>query len=462
MSHVLDDAPLTRYHRRLLIACSGGPFLDGYLLTIIALALPGVTKDLLLSPTEMGLTGAASLVGLFVGSLWFGAITDRVGRRAMYTIDLVAMVLFSALCIVVTQAWQLIVLRFLIGIAVGADYPIATSLLAEWIPKQKRGPWLGLLSAYWQVGAVISCVIGFVITVVGTPGGWRWMLGSSVVAAAAVLLIRIGVLESPRWLLHRDRREEARAAVSKALQRPIADEELRELYSLREKRSGRRYRDLFHGIYLRRTLYCGLSWLCQVTPQMAIFTFAPTVLQSFGLHEGAQSILGSLVLNAVYLVGQVPASFLLERLGRRKVVISMFTMSTLALLPIAFWPGMSVAGIVAAFILYAVFNAATSVFVFIYPNELFPTEIRASAVGIATAISRIGAALGTFLIPVALVAIGNGPTMLVAAILTAIGLVLSIFWAEETRGRTLEQTSTAAGSTGGLVIAPDAKGQLTQ
>ncbi|WP_169747928.1 MFS transporter [Pseudonocardia acaciae] len=448
---------MTSYHRRLLIACSGGPFLDGYLLTIIALALPGVTKDLHLSPTEMGLTGAASLVGLFVGSLWFGAITDRVGRRAMYTIDLVAMVVFSALCIVVTDAWQLIALRFLIGIAVGADYPIATSLLAEWIPRQKRGPWLGLLSAYWQVGAVVSCVVGFAVTVIGTAEGWRWMLGSSVVAALAVLLIRIGILESPRWLLHRDRREEARAAVEKALQRTVRDEELDELasHSSSGGRAGRRrYRDLFHGIYLRRTLYCGLSWLCQVTPQMAIFTFAPTVLQSFGLHEGAQSILGSLVLNAVYFAGQVPASFLLERLGRRKVVISMFTMSTLALLPVAFWPGMAVEGIVSAFILYALFNAATSVFVFIYPNELFPTEIRASAVGIATAISRVGAALGTFLIPVALVAIGNGPTMLVAAVLTAIGLVLSIVWAEETRGRTLEETSTGA-------PALPTKGQLT-
>lgn len=442
-SHVLDDAPLTRYHGKLLIACSGGPFLDGYLLTIIALALPGATKDLHLSPAEMGIIGAASLVGLFVGSLWFGAVTDRVGRRAMYTIDLVAMVVFSALCVFVTEAWQLVLLRFLIGIAVGADYPIATSLLAEWIPRRTRGPLLGLLSAFWQVGAVLSCVVGFVLTVADVTHGWRWMLGSSVVVASIILLIRIGILESPRWLLNRNRREDARTAVEKALQRPISDAELDSLARQEETRNYG-YGDLFRvALYRRRALYCGLSWMCQVTPQMAIFTFAPTVLQSFGLDEGAQSILGSLVLNAVYFAGQVPASFLLERFGRRKVIISMFAMSTLALLPIAFWPGMSVAGIVAAFVLYSVFNAATSVFVFIYPNELFPTEIRASAVGLATAISRVGAALGTFLIPVALVAIGNGPTMLVAAVLTAVGLVLSIIWAEETRGRTLQDTSAA-------------------
>jgi len=162
---------MTRYHRKLLIACSGGPFLDGYLLTIIALALPTATKDLNLSPAEMGVIGAASLVGLFVGSLWFGAVTDKVGRRAMYTIDLLAMVVFSALCVFVTDAWQLVVLRFLIGIAVGADYPIATSLLAEWIPRRTRGPLLGLLSAFWQVGAVLSCVVGFVITALPAAPG---------------------------------------------------------------------------------------------------------------------------------------------------------------------------------------------------------------------------------------------------------------------------------------------------
>ena len=147
----------------------------------------------------VGLIGASALIGLFVGGLIGGYVTDIVGRRAMYTLDLVAFVVLSIAQFFVTDAVQLFVARLLIGIAIGADYPIATSYIAEFSPRKSRGPMLSSLVASWWIGYVASFVVGYLL--VGYGGEvWRWMLASSAVPSLIVLLLRLGVPELPRWL----------------------------------------------------------------------------------------------------------------------------------------------------------------------------------------------------------------------------------------------------------------------
>ena len=218
-AHLIDDSPMTPYHRKLIWACGGGPFLDGYLLSIIGVALAGAGTDLDLDATDIGLAGAVSLIGLFFGSLIFGPITDRIGRRVMYTADLLVMIVGSALCLFIGAGWQLIVLRFVIGAAVGADYPIATSLLTEWIPKKQRGAVIGLLSVIWLAGAIVAYLVGFIFTATMGERSWRWMLASGAVWGIVVLLLRMGTHESPRWLISRGRIEQARDDVSAVLGR---------------------------------------------------------------------------------------------------------------------------------------------------------------------------------------------------------------------------------------------------
>lgn len=144
-SSIIDDSPMKPFHWRLLVQSAGGPFLDGWLLSIIGVALIGMTPALGLGVTDLSLAGAAALIGIFFGGLIFGRLTDVIGRQLMYTIDLIVLVVGSVLCAFVENAWQIILLRFLIGVAIGADYPIATSLLAEWLPTKKRAAMLGSL-----------------------------------------------------------------------------------------------------------------------------------------------------------------------------------------------------------------------------------------------------------------------------------------------------------------------------
>ncbi|MFJ8545846.1 MFS transporter [Streptomyces sp. NPDC093586] len=443
----IDEVPLNTFHRKLTWACAGGPFLDGYLLSIIGVALIGMSDELNLSIGEESLIGAAALVGIFIGGLFGGIATDRLGREAMYTIDLMILVGVSVLSVFSTEGWQLVVLRFVLGVAIGADYPIATSLLAEWVPNRHRGRLLGILILAWYVGAAAAYVVGYVMAEIGGAGTWRWMLASGALLSAVVLLMRIGTPESPLWLVNKGRTADAQKSIERALGRTVPIDELVAAAAAERSVERHRFRDLFQGVHLRRTLFCGLFYMCQITPMFALYTFGPTILGSFGLGEGNAGNLGSALISAVFVLGCLPALRLVDRVGRRPVIVWSFALMVIPLAVLGGGESLPVAVVVACFCTYALLSGGPTVLEWTYPNELFPTGIRATAGGVATSISRMGAAAGTFLLPISLSRLGVGTTMLIGAGITLVGWVVSLAWAEETRGRTLAETSAApAGS----------------
>ncbi|MDF3146150.1 MULTISPECIES: MFS transporter [unclassified Streptomyces] len=442
----VDEAPLNKFHRKLTWACAGGPFLDGYLLSIIGVALIGMSNELNLSTGDESLIGAAALVGIFVGGLFFGPVTDRLGREAMYTIDLAVLVGGSLLSVFATETWQFVVLRFVLGMAIGADYPIATSLLAEWVPNKHRGRLLGILILAWYVGAAAAYVVGYVMAEIAGNGSWRWMLASGAVLSALILLMRIGTPESPLWLVNKGRTADAQKAIRKALDRTVPVEELLAASAAEQSVEQSGFRDLFQGTYLRRTLFCGLFYMCQITPMFALYTFGPSVLGSFGLGEGNESNLGSALISVVFVLGCIPALRLVDRVGRRPVIVWSFALMVVPLAVLGGGNALPIAVVIVCFCAYALLSGGPTVLEWTYPNELFPTGIRATAGGVATSISRIGAAAGTYLLPISLDRLGIGTTMLIGAGITAVGWLVSFAWAEETRGRTLAETSAVPGS----------------
>ena len=437
---IIDESPMLRFHWKLLFQSAGGPFLDGWLLSIIGVALVGMQLDLSLSSLDLSLAGASALIGIFFGGLFFGRLTDIVGRQLMYTIDLVLLVVCSVLCAFVDTAWQVILLRFIIGVAIGADYPIATSLLAEWLPTKKRAAMLGSLVVAWFVGATVATSLGFAMAEYLGNGSWRWMLATSAVPGVIILLMRLGTPESPRWLLSKGRIEEAKQVVKRVYGPEATIDSIIEDESKIKLKAG--FGSLVKGIYLRRIVFCGLFYLCAVTPVFAIYTFGPVILNAFGLHDGNISNIGYAVISLIFLIGCVPALKLTETVGRRPLLLWSFFFMIIPFVALGYAPDAHVGFIIFWFALYALVSGGPNILEWSYPNELFPTEIRATAMGVVTAISRIGAAIGTFLMPLSIDHFGIGQTMYFMAILTAIGFVISFLLAPETKGKTLVEASS--------------------
>lgn len=436
---VIDDAPIHAFHRRLIAACSGGPLLDGYLLGIIGIALTGVTAQWHLNAATAAMVGVAALVGMFFGGLIFGPLTDRIGRKPMYTLDLLALIVASLLSIFVTAAWQLIALRFVAGVAIAADYPIATSLLSEWLPRGERGKIFTSVIIIWYLGTSLAYFAGYLITAWLGNAGWRWMLGSSALLAAIIFLLRLGTPESPRWLVEAGRTEEARDVIEQALDEPVNPAELDEAASAEEEPRGS-VRELFRGVYLRRTAFIVTFFTCAIIPLFALETFGPRLLGSFGLGTGNLANLGTAIINLVFAIGCLPAMWLLESVGRRKVIVWSFGLMMLPLIALGAWTHAPAPFAIGFLCLYALFSGGPGILEWGYPNELFPTHIRAAAVGMSVALTRFGAAIGTFLVPIALNSLGISATMYAGAAITFIGFVVCVAWAEETRNRSLEES----------------------
>lgn len=425
--------------RRITLATAWGEGLDGYDLGIISVVLTLISKDLQISPGVLGLIGASSLIGIFLGAPIFGWLTDRYGRRRLFTFDIVLFLVAGLAQAFVTEGWQLFVIRLVLGIAIGAEYAIGAPMLAEFVPAKGRGARLALLEVCWYVGFLISVLIGYGLLALGVD--WRWILATSAIPALVTLVLRYGLPESPRWLLSRGRTEEARRIV----ERYLGSEYFALEQFAGEAQQAAGFGKLFaRGVRGRTTFVC-VFWACLVAPYFAIFTFAPQVLGSLNLSDERA---GTIAVNGLAAVGAVVGLFLVERLGRRQMLIGPFWIQAVALFVVGLWVGAPAWVIVLAFAVYAFFNAMSGNLTAVYPAEVFPTDVRTSGVGLASAASRVGAAIGTWLLPVGLASLGVGPCMVIGAVICVAGALVSQFMAPETTGRTLTETAMAGPADG--------------
>lgn len=430
----LDDVSMTPFLRKITFFASGGSLLDGYVLSLIGVALTQLVPAFGLSTEESAAIGASVLVGIFFGTILGGYVTDKIGRHVMFIVDVLAICVFSLWSVFATQAWEFVAARFFIGLFIGADYPIATSLIAEFAPKKSRSINMGIVSAAWYLGATVAAVVGYALY--GVEDGWRWMLASPVPICVFLLIGRSRVPESPLWLIERGRVEEAHDVMKLVYDADI-DVAVPESS---EKKLG--VLEIFRGGYLKRIVFLGILTLCQVAPMYAIYTFGPEIMTAFGLGAGADAILGESVVSLFFLIGSIPAMFWLNSMGRRPLLIRSLAMMALGLMVLGLFPDAPVFVVVVAFGSYAFFSGGPGILQWLYPNELFPTEVRATAVGIAIAFSRIGTVLATYATPLCLAMFGIGPTMLAAAALVVLGFALSVAMAPETRDMTLEESSS--------------------
>ncbi|MFK3818869.1 MFS transporter [Pseudomonas sp. NPDC089407] len=432
----VEDLPLNSFHKLLTLRSGGGSFVDGYVLSIIGVALAHISMALSLDSFWQGLIAASALIGIFFGGFLGGWLTDRLGRKRLFFVGPTLFIVASLGQFWADSALAIFLLRLVIGIAVGIEYPVATSLLVEFMPKKYRGPRLAMLTILWFAGAAAAYIVGELLLRSGDEDAWRLVLASSAIIGLALFVVRIGTPESPRWLISKGRRAEAEHVIKAVYGKDFS------LRNLPEQSVSHKVNiwSLLYAGYGKRMLFVIVFWTCCIIPLFSVYAFAPKVLAALNVKGDSASI-GSVLITLFFVVGCILATRLINVIGRRNLLLYSFLVSGLALLCLGALHSSAGIWILLFFAMYALFIGGAQVLTLVYPNEIFPTEIRAFAVGIGTSISRIGAAVGTYLVPMSLDVLGIAQTMYVAAAITFFGLLLSWLLAPETRSLNLQQAA---------------------
>lgn len=427
----MDDLPLNGFHCRIAALTFGAHLTDGYVLGVVGYAMIQLTPAMQLTPFMEGMIGGSALVGLFLGSLILGWVSDYIGRQKIFTFSFMLITIASFLQFFATTPEQLIGLRILIGIGLGGDYSVGHTLLAEFAPRRHRGILLGAFSVVWTIGYVLASLVGHHF-IQETPDAWRWLLASASLPALCITFLRWGTPESPRWLMRQGRITEAYTIVHRYFGTHVL------LGDEVAAPTSRHIKTLFSTHYWRRTAFNSVFFVCLVIPWFVIYTWLPTIAQTIGLEN---ALTASLMLNALLIVGALLGLLLTHLLAHRQFLLGSFMLLAATLVVMACLPAGSSLTLL-LFVLFSTTISAVSNLVGVLPAESFPTDIRSLGVGFATAMSRLGAAISTSLLPWTLAQWGMQVTLLLLAGILVIGFVVTWLWAPETKALPL----VAAGS----------------
>ena len=447
----LDDSKLTRPMWMLWILSAGLIALDGFDFFIIGVAMPFIRRDFGLSAGWVGAIATAALAGALVGSLTLGPVTDRVGRQLMLVVDIGLFVVASAATALAWNAWSLLLFRFLVGVGIGADYPISVAYITENTPARVRGRMVIGAFSFQSVGALLGAVVGWVTIWSFQQGlldsgpdlaigyAWRWMLGVGVVLSLLVGGLRLlFLLESPSYYLAKGEYEKASEAASELLGKEIvlepvgleivkpqnAKDESAESESAKDKMQAERseqeslgYRDLFSARYIRQTALASIPWFLQDIATYGVGIFTPTIIAALAfsdegslLAQEMASARGAAIVNIFLVVGFLGAVALVDRLGRIPLQIVGFVGMAVGLGLLSWSGGSAQLGLVfAGFVLFnLLMNLGPNSTTFLLSGELFPPAIRASGAGLAGGVAKSGAVLGALGLPILQESFGLG------------------------------------------------------
>ncbi|QXI45866.1 MFS transporter [Pseudomonas anuradhapurensis] len=456
----LDRLPWTRFHTLLVLALGITWLLDGLEVTLAG-SLSGALKDspaLAMSTTDIGLAGAAYVAGAVSGALLFGWLTDRLGRRRLFFITLCLYIGATAATAFSWNLWSFLVFRFLTGAGIGGEYTAINSTIQEFTPARYRG-WVDLtINGTFWIGAALGAVGAVVLldpAVAGGELGWRLCFGIGAGLGLVILLMRLWIPESPRWLMIHNQPEEAERIVAGIerhyRQRGIALPPLQGPALRLRGRDHTPLREVFHSLFVlhRRRALVGLTLLtAQAFFYNAIFFTYALVLTDFYGVPSAQ--VGWYVLP--FALGNFCGPLLLGRLfdlvGRRIMISLTYLVSGLLLAASGYLFQQQLLDVMQQTLAWMViffFASAAASSAYLTVAETFPLEIRALAIAVFYA---FGTGLGGLIGPTlfgALIASGERLNVLYGYLLGAALMVIAALtqavWGVAAERRPLEHVA---------------------
>jgi MFS transporter, putative metabolite:H+ symporter len=450
----LDRLTTTRYIWKLLLLLSLGGCFEFYDLFLMTYIGPGLIRSGLFSTTSVsffGLTGLASFVaatfaGLFIGTLAFGFAADKFGRRTIFTYSLLWYTAGSIVMAFQTSAPAILAWRLITGIGIGVELVTIDTYIAELMPKEIRGRAFAINQVVQFTAIPVVALISWWLVPRRPFGvdGWRWVVLIGSVAAIFVWFIRRSIPESPRWLIARGRISEAERIVTNMEQRVAAELgaelPLAALEASANKSSSTRLKfvQVFRPPYLRRTLMLMVFHLAQTVGYYGFASWVPTLLIAAGIRTTA-SLQYSFIIAIFAPVGPLLVQGIADKFERKwQIVWSAICIAGFGLL---FARQTRPAWLILLGVMLTCSNNWMSVAFHAYQAELFPTPVRAQAVGFVYSWSRFSAIFTSLMIGFFLERYGVGGVFaFIAASMLAIVLAIGLF-GPRTRGLALESIS---------------------
>lgn len=355
--------------RKRAFLSAAGAFLDGYDLLIINAALLAIVPTFGLSGSQTGLLTSLPFIGMVIGALAAGRLCDRFGRRRIYMIDVVAFLVITLALAATQEFWQLVILRFLLGIAIGMDMPTGTSMLAEFAPKHQLGRLTSLMQTVWVFGGMVAAIVGFILFQTLGESSWRWMFASAAIPALLIAVMRHSLPETPRWVAAQQATDAGRTRGGFA-----------EILRNRTFRSA----VAFFTIY----------WVIESFLGGPPFVYTALIFNKVLDFQSSQALLLSAVLSLVYVLANLFAQFvILDRVGRKPLAITVCAIAAVAAVATGLLADAAI-GLVIGFGVFAVATQVAPIPFWPWSVEQLPTRIRATGQSIGSAGGKFGQFIG--------------------------------------------------------------------
>ena len=438
-SERLDRLPFTGQHRRLVVGSGTGWALDAMDVGLISFVMAALAQQWDLGTTTLSWIASIGFVGMAIGASVGGLLADRIGRRQVFALTLLVYGVATGAAALSWSVGALLVFRFLIGLGLGAELPVAATLVSEYAPARIRGRVVVVLESFWAVGWLLAALIGYLVVPL-SPDGWRWALALGAVPAVYAVVVRYGLPESVRFLERRGRYDEAEAAVRRFEEsagvpppRASSPEPTGPVRPLPGPSA------LWHPAYRRRTGALWVLWFCVNFSYYGAFIWIPTLLVASGM-DLIRSFEFTLIITLAQLPGYAAAAVLIEVWGRRPT-LSLFLVGS-AGSALLFGNAGSEAMIIGAGMALSFFNLGAWGALYAVSPEVYPTQLRGTGTGWAAGFGRIASVLAPLSVPV-LLRVGGSNVLLFAVFAAFFGIAALATWGlPERRGEALEEELT--------------------
>ncbi len=350
--------------KKLLGVAGLGWMFDAMDVGMLAFIIAALKVDWNLTPEQMGWIGSVNSIGMAAGALLFGIYADRVGRKNIFIITLLLFSIASGLSAFTTALGAFLLLRFFVGMGLGGELPVASTLVSESVPAKDRGRVVVLLESFWAFGWLLSALISYFVI---PSYGWQAALLIGALPAFYALYLRLKLPDSPAF------------SPQKAEKRTI----------------GQNIRDVWSKKHARSTLVLWVIWFTVVFSYYGMFLWLPSVMvmKGFTMIKSFEYVL---IMTIAQLPGYFSAAWLIERAGRKFVLVT-YLLGTAAS-ALVFGNAETTAMLMASGIFLSFFNLGAWGALYAYTPEQYPAVIRGTGSGMAASVGRIGGILGPLLV----------------------------------------------------------------